>query len=408
MNKNKVFFNSNRGDKKNKNTQKSKNDFLGLRFFSSIKNFFNKSGDLSKKKDRTNRFNYTSSKKPKEESKTKIFKPNKSNSTFNQSEESKFKSSPNLQNSFSKLNKKTFTQYINFFIFKFKIAEKFNLFVSLFVISIISLFLFYLVFFDIKFLVKDYEVVFDDSCMEQTTSFSLPENCSYLDEEETLNVLRLVKENNFLYIIPNNNFWFLNGKNLTESVRSRNQEVTSIDVVERNWPNRAKLKITTKPILITLGINNSEYWRVAQNGDVVSKDDIGLRERLVVVESRVDFDKPGADLGDFSFEKSRDQLNRFWFIIWLWQKLEENDIEWVKTSIPTLFDSDVIITTRNNTRLYFDYNSMSRENQTQRIEWIFNDQSSVKQAEAKGIYKYLDFRQKNRVFLCRYGQECAG
>ncbi len=416
-------------NKKKKPTKKKSSIWAG--FFESL--FKNKSKAKMEQALRENKdqvketgasYNVYRSRQTKSEAKVRTFGPKKS------SKENQKKISPKIPSPFKKkittpnrfsfgfknpdrivkkvqsFSKNGLVRQTKFLIYKWKIPEKFNQIVSVTISISIVIFLIYLTFLDTHFLVKDFKITFNSDCINPQATISAVDDCSYLGIDESEKLVEGIKKDPFLGFIPNNQFWFLNSKNLTAAAKSNNPQVTQIEVTERKWPNRATLQVSTKPILITLGLNDQEYWRIGQNGKVVSRDDANLRERVVNVESRVEFNRADASFSEFSFENNKEQLNRFWFIIWLWQNLQEKNIQWIKTSLPSLFDSDVIITTKNGTRLLFDYSSISRETQENRLDLVFDERSVIKENEAAGVYKYIDFRHSKRVFLCRLGTEC--
>jgi hypothetical protein len=272
-------------------------------------------------------------------------------------------------------------------------------------VLVIGTFLFvtYLTFFDTYFLVKDYQVRFAEN--------------SFVDSENMQQVMKGLQNNMFLGFIPNNQFWFLNDQNLTKATQDVYPEINEVRLVDRKWPNQAEIEITTEPILLTLGLNDgTEYWRIGQGGQVLSRDEANLRENLVIVQSPVTLTyatgqaqrgSQAASFADYSFEKRSSQKNRFWYIIWLWEQLKELKVDYVKTEIPSLsdFDNEVIITTSNNTELMFDLTSGDRENQRKRLDLIFD--SSVVDRENKGELRYIDFRTPKRVFVCSKNNKCA-
>ena len=79
----------------------------------------------------------------------------------------------------------------------------------------------------------------------------------------------------------------------------------------------------------------------------------------------------------------------------------------VSTAIPSLsdLDSNVIITTSNNTKLYFDVNTGDATNQSRRLKFIFEN-STLADKEAKGELAYIDFRFPKRIFVCHKGAKC--
>jgi hypothetical protein len=207
-------------------------------------------------------------------------------------------------------------------------------------------------------------------------------------------------------VVPSNQLWFLNSQNLTYVAKKSNPEIAHVSVDRRVWPNTTELSITTEPILLTLGINNGEYWRISKEGEIVTQDDAGIREKLVVVDLKVDFNKSDKRLSDISFVNNSTQLNRFWYTIWLWEQLKPFELEIVKTSYPSLFDTDVNIHLSNGTVLNFSSETTSLDGQKKRIESVFSHQKYIAEIKS-GVYKYVDFRVFKKLFLCKIGELCA-
>ncbi len=262
-------------------------------------------------------------------------------------------------------------------------------------------FIVYLTLFDTYFLVNKYDIVFARN--------------SYLDSQNLQKIITAFQQQKFLGVLPNNQFWFINERSLYNLARQINPEVTQVKILARTWPNQVKLEIATKPILVTLGLNNGqEYWRVGQTGRIVSKDEANLRENLVVVEYPVVLTVSGQlqtpqeiSFANYSFEQKFNQLNRFWYIIWLWNELDKLQVKVISTAIPSLsdFDSNVIITTSNNTKLYFDVNTGDATNQARRLKLILEN-STLADKEAKGELAYIDFRFPKRIFVCNRNAKC--
>ncbi|NJL96485.1 hypothetical protein HC864_01540 [Candidatus Gracilibacteria bacterium] len=318
------------------------------------------------------------------------FRPRKKNE-FTKKFKFGYKSLSNFTTELRGFNMKDFSKNFNYYLVKFRVLDQFNRFMSYIVLGILSIFIFYISFFDTFFLVKTYSVNFAQG--------------SYIDETKTAELIDNIHKDKFLGLIPNNSLWFLNGSNLTLTAKKFNTEVDSIKVQNRIWPNQAIISVTTEPILLTLGINGDEYWRISKTGKVVSQDTAKLRENLVVVDKPVIFDKSNTDLSNYSFVDNKEQLNRFWFIKWLWRNLDAKEISYNKTTIPSLIDTDVIITTTSGTELLFDINTTTKNNHLSRLDFFLNQEYT--EALKEGQFQYIDFRIPRRIFLCKKNQACA-
>ncbi len=285
---------------------------------------------------------------------------------------------------------KTLPKDIKYQILKYKVAERFNMLMSYMVVLIVSIFTIYISFFDTFFLVKTYTINFV--------------NESYIDDYETDKLFDNIHTDKFLGLLPNNSLWFLNSQNLTYTAQRNNPDINSIKVVDRVWPNKATLEVDLEAILLTLSINDGEYWRINNKGSVVSQDLAGIREKLVVVDKPIIFDKSGTTFRDFSFENYNEQVNRFYYINWLWDLMEEQKIEVSKTEIPSLIDTDVMIYTVSGTKLMFDLNTADKITQKTRFQELFKN--DFLKEEKAGSISYIDFRIPKRIYMCRDGEAC--
>ncbi len=291
------------------------------------------------------------------------------------------------------------THFFKYHIERLRIFERFNQFMFGLLVSSTLLFVVYLSMFDTYFLVKTYSVSFNKNDQSQ----------SYLDQVETEELIQSMKDQKFLGIVPSNQLWFLNSSNVSFIGKKINHQIQDIEVNRRIWPNKAEISITTKPILLTLAIQVSstenEYWRIAHDGSVISKDDAGLREKLVIVEKPVQYNRVGKSLKDITFEYNSDQLNRFWYTNWLVDELKQYNIEVLNVKYPSLFDNDVNIELANGTIFKFNDQTTSKEATELRINEFLNNPELGMQV-TQGELTYVDFRTSKRIFICKKGLEC--
>ncbi len=295
--------------------------------------------------------------------------------------------------SFRRIKKRL--KYISFTLRREVIFDTFNRIMAAIVICVCLTFLVYIAFFDQFFLVKSYTIQFAQN--------------SFLSTEEVKLLSSQIRDEKMLGIIPANQYWFLNNYNLTSIAKKAVPDVSSVEIVERKWPDTAVLNIKTEPILITLGVienGQKRYWRLNQNAEVIAEDLLNLREKLVIVDLEIHFDRQGGSLKHYSFSANEEQKNRFWFTTWLWSELGKQGISINKTSFQSILDSDVEVQTVNGTKLLFNSENINSENQKKRISAIFTN-TTVKQDEQQGKYNYIDFRIPKKVFLCEKGSECA-
>ena len=294
------------------------------------------------------------------------------------------------------INLNDFWKGVRYFFFKYQISSKINGFLGQSLIAILIFTLFYLTFFDTFFLVKNYNFSFSEG--------------SYLSEKETVQVGSSIRRNYFLGFVPNNQYWFLNERNLTESAKQAVPEIYEVKIKDRNWPNGANLEIANEPILVTLATTENsgkKYWRISQEGRVVTEDLNNIREKLVRVEQKVDFNQSGVTFQDYKLQENKIQLNRLWFITWVWQLLDSLKIPIRSTNLPTMTDTEVKIQTTSGTNLFFesDVEIIPREVMQERILTILK--STIRDRQDKGEITYIDFRiPTKKVFICYKGTTC--
>jgi hypothetical protein len=260
----------------------------------------------------------------------------------------------------------------------------------------------YISFFDRYFLVKTYTFSFADS--------------SYLSSQELDLLSDHFSSQSTFGFLPENQYWYLNERNLTLSANEVIPEINTISVKSRTWPDQVELKIDTEPILATLAVTENrrqKYWRISQQGRVVTEDIAGLREKLIEVKRPILFDTNDVTFKSYALQREYDQVNRLWFANWLWRLLETGEdnlgLTIRHTYFPSLVDTDVVMVTDQGTELWFesDIDQIARENQEARIRAILNSQ--VYTSLQRGEVAYIDFRiPLQKVFVCYRGQSCAG
>ena len=380
------------------------------------------------KKDPKSRLYYTNKKKLIDTSKIRVFKPDDSKilsekiknkiPSPGQNKEKKqflfgFKNFDDSTQKLGQIKKGDFLKNLNLLLVQSGIKDRINGFISYSIIITLILFLIYLSFFDRAFLVKDYEIVFSDAKSETGQVYT-----SYLADQEVKKLLEAFNQKKVLGIIPHNQYWFVNDINLTAVARNTIPEIQEVTIKERNWPDGLVVEVKTEPILATVGIyerNQKRYWRVSQKGRIFTEDKAAILENLIFVDSPVTLTSQTAagktdqiTLQDYQMENSLVQLNRLWFANWLWGQLQANEVEYLETRFPTLLDTDVIVVTKNGTRLIFDSNveNVPREVLTARLNQLLR--SKVATELLNGEIAYIDFRlETKRVVICYKNAKCA-
>lgn len=344
----------------------------------------------------------------------KIFKPKKEiRQEFKNSDSQNLKHRFSLQtfiqnklpsfwpkNPYSKGPSVEFLKKLRYFFLKIQFNKKLNTFLAKIIIVGSVFLLLYLSFFDTFFLVKSYEIEFGPN--------------SYLSSRELEKLVSSFSQKPFMGIIPNNQYWFLNNRILTEKAKSEIPEVYLVEIQERLWPNSVRLKVHTQPILLTLAItenNQKKYYRISPQGRVLTQDNSGIMEKVVIVDRPVAYSEAGVNFQNYRLQDDQVQLNRLWFIVTLWEVFSGGSLPMnlniQTTRLPSMTDTEVIITTQNNTKLLFDsnVNIIPKENQLSRIKSVLS--SNVLDLENQGALAYIDFRIPNkRVYYCYKNSPC--
>lgn len=355
------------------------------------------------------RNNYTKEERFLAGSETKIFKPKESEITKEKIKNKTIrKILPGKKSRNGKrltpIHNESFLQKIsrlfNWFLARFKIRQRLHILFTSSLLAALVIFVLYLGFFDTKFLIKNYTITFTEN--------------SYINSKNINKILQQVRNDKLLGFLPKNQFWFFNESSFIESAQKVYPEIENVKITKKDWPNKVEIEITTEPILLTLNINEEEYWQISKNGKVLNKDEIGLRENLVFVEKKIAISSASQQdysnnisFANYTFEDKQTQKNRFWFIIQLWKWLDKYDVNYSKTVLPSLseYDTDVWIYTDSGTKLIFDVNYGSKENQEKRIELIFN--GKIGENEKKGQISYIDFRPPKKIHYCYKNKVCA-
>jgi len=283
-------------------------------------------------------------------------------------------------------------QFFRYWSLRFDFLRRANVLLSSILLGGVVLAALYISFVDTYFLVKRYQVEFASG--------------SYLSEEDTHRLLQSFQQNSLLGVLPGNQFWYLNNQHLTSTAQSLFPDIEYVFIRERQWPDTAVLEVKMQPILLTLHIDQDQYWRISHDGDVLTRDDIRLKERLVLVQNEIVINSRDPDIfQQYSFQNDLIQREKFWFIDWLWRKMDEVGVRYAETEIISLYDTDVIVRTAAGTELRFDSRGFSPSAQQTRLTSVLGD-TTIADQERDGQIAYIDFRTTGKVFVCRRGSVC--
>ena len=290
---------------------------------------------------------------------------------------------------------------LNYQFLAFDINKNINrLIMVVCVFSLISFFA-YLAFFDQYFTIKKYTVQYA--------------NGSYLNNQQTFDLISHFQRNKLYKVFPNNQFWFANSISLTASAKEIFPEINSVNIKNRDWPDRVALQVeTNKPILTLLVTENNEqkYWRINDNGKISSQDKAAIWYNLVKVEKPYSLQGDNTErlsLFNHSFENDPSQKQRFKLTKILFDYFKSVNIQIATTTFPSISDSDTIMESVSGTKFIFDSQAFEPSVQIDRLDYFLKsklDKNDYYELEKKASYSYFDFRIINKVYLCKVTEKC--
>jgi hypothetical protein len=248
----------------------------------------------------------------------------------------------------------------------------------------------YLTLVDRYFLVKNINILFPTG--------------SYLSKNDTIE-FKTNFENSYFSMFAKNSIWFISSPVLTSMAQEINPTIESVEIVERVLPNTLKIKVKTEPILATIAINDTEYWRVSKSGKFVTEDDIGLQQDLITINTPIIWNKANYKLSEFNINNVDGQLDKLYFVNYVKKIIEEQGYKLTKTIFNSLEDNNVNFVINNNTVLKFDHTKISIFNTNNRLVNILNNKK-INEKILQNEVSYLDFRISENVFLCEKNKTC--
>jgi hypothetical protein len=257
-----------------------------------------------------------------------------------------------------------------------------NKIVGLSILSALTLSIVYLGMVDSFFLIKNINVFYPKG--------------SYLSKEDTNKFVSYL-EKSHLEVIAKNQFWFASDATLTSYAKEVNPNISKVTITNKAWPSTIDITIETKPILATLKVNN-EKWRISQNGQFITKDDANQNEKLVTIKNPSIWNKADYDIKNFNLNYLNGQMERFYFISYLRDKISNSNLQTNEIFIETVDDSQVEFVTTSNTSLLFDYKTTNPYSMESKIENTLGNQKVYSMIYNNKL-KYIDFRVSGNVFL---------
>jgi hypothetical protein len=290
---------------------------------------------------------------------------------------------------------------LNYQLVAFNVTKNLNrLIVGLCVLGLIGFFT-YLSFFDQYFTIKKYTVEYIHG--------------SYLNNQQTYDLINHFQKNKLYKVFPNNQYWFANNLSLTASAKEIFPEIQNVNIKNRQWPSNVQLQVETNKPILTLWVtenNEQKYWRINDNGKISSQDKAAIWYNLVKVEKPyVVQGDPSQQLSLFnhSFENDPSQKQRFKITKKLLDYFKTIDIDIRATTFPSISDTDIIMESSAGTKFLFDSLAFDNDLQIQRLDYFLKfkpDKNDFYELHKKGIYAYFDFRIAHKAHVCKVTEKC--
>lgn len=290
---------------------------------------------------------------------------------------------------------------LNYQFVAFDIAKNINrLILGICILSFIGFFT-YLSFFDQYFTIKKYTVEYI--------------NGSYLNNQQTFDLITHFQKNKLYRVFPNNQYWFANNLSLTASAKELFPEVKSINIKNRQWPDKILLQVETNKPILTIWVtenNEQKYWRINEDGKISSQDKAAIWYNLVKVEKPYSVQgDPSQQLSlfDHSFENDPSQKQRFKLTKRLLDYFQSIDIKINSTTFPSISDTDIIMESEAGTKFLFDSLAFETDLQIQRLDYFLkskSDKNDFYELHKKSSYTYFDFRIAHKAHVCKINEKC--
>jgi hypothetical protein len=290
---------------------------------------------------------------------------------------------------------------LNYQFVAFDIAKNINrLIVGLCIFSFLGFFT-YLSFFDQYFTIKKYTVEYISG--------------SYLNNQQTFDLISHFQKNKLYKVFPNNQYWFANNLSLTASAKEIFPEIKNVNIKNRQWPDKVSLQVETNKPILTLWVtenNEQKYWRINENGKISSQDKAAIWYNLVKVEKPYSVQgDPSQQLSLFnhSFENDPSQKQRFKLTKKLLDYFKTIDIDITSTIFPSISDTDIIMESSNGTKFLFDSLAFESDLQIERLDYFLKsktDKYNFYELHKRGDYAYFDFRITHKAHICKFVDKC--
>ncbi len=265
---------------------------------------------------------------------------------------------------------------------------------------------------DTSAVINRYQVTFSDN--------------SYLNINQLNKITEDLKDDKVLGFVPNNNYFFVNSNNITKIAQKNFGFVSKVEVVSKEYPNLARLSITTYPASHSLLVkvnNQEEVWLIGDSGEILGQDLSGKKNNLIIVnkpfEINITNPKTGQELvsfGELNLNQYSNFLNKIKLVNQIKKTAQALNIPIQKILFLSILDGEVTVEVGgaggSSTELFFDTSLTSPEVGIAKFENILQSQNLDNKNETyynklkKNELKYIDFRINRKVYVCDRGAKC--
>ncbi len=226
---------------------------------------------------------------------------------------------------------------------------------------------------------------------------------SYLDSGKSRELQKFLQSNRLAGIIPNNHLLFLDATNMEISVKDKFPEITKIDIVQKSFPSSATIRISTEPVLATLIMkvnSQTEFWRIAQNGKIISRDNHNLLTNSIYVDKDITYNKEEGSFEQTNFFGANlEQLDKLYTIEYVKELVTNFGLKIARVSIPSLSspDKNFTIWLDNQVRLIFNSSQFDKRSIEARVQKVLNSPLLTQIKSSK--IRYIDMRVAYRIYV---------
>ena len=249
-----------------------------------------------------------------------------------------------------------------------------------------------------------YLSILDTNYLVQDWAFKYTQD-TFLDQEKIEKIVNKFHEERLFGILPSNEYWFANEKNLTYLAKTAVPQVKSIKILSRTFPNKLTLELDLAETISTLvlDINNTkQFWRMDKYGNTFTQDYSGKYINLVYIDTPVIFEDSNKQLSDLDiFKDNSKQLDKIYFTIFIRQLLSSLNYTPSSIRLSSINPADGVVSVYLgvNTFLRFDIYKFDKKNVEDRVREVFNSRTLADKLKSEEI-NYIDLSIPKKIYVC--------